>query len=380
MRIKMIATAVLLSATAQGRAEDCEAPCMGTTVSLGIVEDWVFSATPKQLKRNSLQPEIGIESFIMPVENLKFVSVTTIEQVIDPEDGSSSTFENIGAYQSELYAELAFEPLTVTAGKFSPVFSLAADKGDGISASDLAGNVDVEDSLGATAAFNFNGLGHAQVLTGSLFTLDRSFLAKSMLTKREVPRLSDGGAGNTSGLSSASLVLDGCVGADVGDCHDDGDFGYRMGLRYQQHGVQTEEQAEDDIVPKDETAFLVAAMGNFDIGDNSLRLLGEASYINHFGSNPDDALIVTGIATYTVEDISATASLSHQINFLPAANANASLAELSILYSPESELGLPNSSWNVGAAYTYAVDEDDIKVHVLSMRLNLEFGGTRALR
>jgi hypothetical protein len=299
---------------------------------------------------------------------------------VDPEDGKSSTFENIGAYQSEIYAEFTFEPFTLKAGKFSPVFSLAADEGDGISASDLAGNVDADDSLGAEAALDIDLLDHDQVLTASLFTADRSVLAKSIFTKRDVLHLGDGGAGNGSGLSSASMVLDGCFGAEVGDCHDDGDFGYRLGLRYQQHGVQTEEQADDDIAPRDETALLAAAMGNFDIGDNSLRLMGEVSYINHFGSSPDDALIVTGIATYSVDNVSTTAALSRQVNLLRGGNTSASLAELSVLYSPESDLGLPNASWTVGAAYAYGVDEDDIKAHVLSLRLNLELGGTHEFR
>ncbi len=378
MRIMIVAAIVLMATTAQAVAEDCEAPCMGTTVSLGLVEDWVFAARPSALEQNSLQPEIGIESFLQPVDGLKFVSVTNIEQVVDPEDGRSSTFENIGAYQSELYAEIAFEPLTLKAGKFAPVFSLASDQGDGINASDLAGNVDMDESLGVEAALAFDGLGHAQVLTGSLFTVDRSFLAKSHFTKRDVPRLGDGGAGNTSGLSSVSLVLDGCLGADVGECHEDGDFGYRLGARYQKHGVQTEEQADEDIAPKDELAFLAAAQGNFDMGDAKLRLLGEAAFIENIGSNPDNAMIATGMATYIVEDISATAALSRQVNFVEGANTSATLAELSVLYAPESELGLPNSSWTVGAAYTYVVDEEDIKAHVLSVRLNLEFGGAHA--
>lgn len=370
----------LLALTTLSVAEDCEAPCTGTTVSLGLVEDWVFAATPNHLKNNSLQPEVGIESFFQPVDNVKFVSALALEQVVDPEDGKSSVFENLGVYQSELYAELALEPLTLTVGKISPLFSLASDQGDGISASDLAGNVDADDSLGAAAVLDFELADMAHALTGTVYTLDRSFLARSYLTKREVPHLSDGGAGNTSGLSSASLVLDGCFGADVGDCHDDGEFGYRLGARYQKHGSQTADQIDANIKPKDEWAFIAAVQSNFDVGEDKLRLMGEADYVKNIGSDLIDAWILTGIASYITGDFTFSGSYALQTNVAAGPNTSAQLAELAVVYAPESDLGLPNSSWSVGAAYAYGVDEDDQKAHVLSLRLNLEFGATHALR
>ncbi len=362
-------------------AEDCEAPCMGTTISLGLNEDYIFSSDPSSLKANFLQPEIGIESFIQPVENFKLVSSTTIEQVIDPEPGKDSTFQDIGAYTDRLYAELTFDPVTLLFGKIAPVFSLAAADGDGINGTDLAGNIDVGESLGAEIAVDLELADHKQVLTGSVFTLDRSFLARSYFTKREVPTLGDGGAGNTSGLSSASLVLDGCFDADVSDCRDEGAFGYRLGARYQQHGRQTEEQAAEDIIPQDEFAFLAAAQSNHDFGDSTLRLMGEASFIKNFEGNLDDAAIFTGIASFVHESITTSVSLSRQLNFVTAdKDTSASLAELAVVYAPDSDLGLPNGAWSLGAAYTYASNEDDQSAHMLSLRLNLEFGMTHGLR
>lgn len=380
MRRVVLAVSVFLGGVTQAVAEDCTAPCVGSKISLGLLADSIFSATPSELEATSILPEFSAESYLLPFENFKFVSVLNLEQVIEPADGQDSTFSGLGLYQSELYGEFTFDPMTVKLGKFDLDFSLASEVGEGVNSTDLAGNADMDESLGMAAALDFDVAGHAQTLTGTLFTMDRSFLAKSYINTRPVPKLADGGAGNTTGLSSMSLVLDGCFGADSGDCHDDGQFGYRLGARYQRHGLQTEEQAEEDIIPQNELTFLAALQGNVDVGEDKLRLMAESAYIKNFEGNTVDALIVTGIAVYVMDAWTYSAAVSRQLNSSAEAKHSETLAELAITYNPEVDLGLPQSDWSIAGAYTYLSNEENQVEHILGLRLNLEFGGSYALK
>ncbi len=380
MRHIVFATLVLVGGMSSAMAEDCAAPCIGSKISFGLNGDSIFSASPNTLEATSLLPEIGIESYFRPLDNFKFVSVMSLDQVIDPAPGSNSVFSGLGLYQSELYAEYTFDPVTLTIGKIAPIFSLAADVGDGVNAADLAGNADMDESLGMAAAVDFDLAGYSHTLTGTLFSVDRSFLAKSYFNHRPVPTLADGGAGNARGFASTSLVLDGCMGAAVDECHEDGQFGYRLGVRYQRHGVQTEDQADEDILPQDELALLGAVQSNFDIGENKLRLMTEAAYIKNLDSNPVDALILTNVAAYVMDDWTLSAALSRQFNSSAGVRTSEKLAEFAAIYNPEADLGLPNSDWSIAAAYTFAEDEEHQKAHILSLRLNLEFGGSYALK
>jgi hypothetical protein len=380
MRNLVLAALLICSNASLAFAEECQAPCVGTTITFGLDGASIFASSPLDTNHHSIQPDVTIESYLQATENFKFVSTTVLEQVVDPPEGENSSFENLGAYQSELYAEFTAGSWTLLAGKFSPVFSLAADQGDGINGAGLAGNVDMGESLGGGLSYDFDFAGQALTLTSAAFTVDRSFLARSTFTRRDVPSLSDGGAGNTSGVSSVSLLLDGCYGAATGDCHDDGMFGYRLGARFQQHGIQTADQVDENILPRDEWAFVGGLQSNTKFGDNTLRLMTEASYIKNAGSNPVDAIILTDIASYVVGDFTYSASIARQFNLLAGPNTSSSLAELAVKYSPESELGIANSKWSVEAGYNYAVDEEKQKEHLLELKLNLELGGTYEFR
>lgn len=380
MRRIVVATLVLFGGLTQVMAEDCTAPCIGSTISFGLNGDSIFSAQPNTLKSNSLLPEIESETYLLPFENFRLVSVSKLEQVIEPTSGSNAIFSGLGLYQSELYAEYTFDPVTLTVGKIAPVFSLASDVGDGVNAADLAGNADMDESLGGAAAVDFDVGGTSHSLTATAFSMDRSFLAKSWFKRRPIPKLSDGGAGNTKGISSLSLVLDGCFGAEVGVCHEDGDFGYRLGGRYQRHGVPTADQVDEDIIPRHELALLGALQSNFDVGGHKLRLMTEAAYIKNFESNPIDALILTGIAAYVVDTWTYSAAYSTQFNSGASPQSSERLAELAIAYNPETGIGLPSSDWSISGAYSYGVDDEKQKQHLLSLRLNLEFGSSYSLR
>jgi hypothetical protein len=84
----------------------------------------------------------------------------------------------------ELYAEFDFEPATIRAGKFNPIFGLATAVLDGISATDLVGNYDNDERWGGQATVDFEAWGLNQSLTASAFTTDRTVLSESLFTNR----------------------------------------------------------------------------------------------------------------------------------------------------------------------------------------------------
>jgi hypothetical protein len=96
----------------------------------------------------------------------------------------------------------------------------------GLHGDDISGNYELEERIGAEAAYAFDAFGMEHILQASAFTTDRTALSGSVFTHRPQTHLSDGGAGNTDGVSSFSVTLDGCLGASGLDCYSNGDFGY----------------------------------------------------------------------------------------------------------------------------------------------------------
>ncbi len=361
--------AVLVLLAVPAHAEDCEAPCLGATLSAELSDELVFAADPGFLKSNSLLPEVEIESFFAVSEVFRLAARHTLAQVIDPPPGASTTFENLGLYTSELYGDLTLDPFSLRAGKIAPVFSRFNEAADVLKASDLAANADMDESLGVALALDLGGarLEHRLVLTA--FTMDRSFLAGSLFTERPIPELSDGGIGNTSGLSSFSLVVDGCAGAAPEDCYEDGRYGYRLGARYQRAGVAT---------PWDEWAGLAAAHANFEIDDDRVvRLIAEAGVLHHFEGGPADALIATAMAALVDGPMTYSAALSRQWTVDPGSKDTVqSLAELSFKYAPEDRGPFLDSLWSLQAGYVLAVDEDNQTTHMLGATFALELGAS----
>jgi hypothetical protein len=358
-------------------AEDCEAPCAGYTWTGELSNDWIFAADPSELKANLLTPTVTLDLFVQPVEHVKLVSAIITDQVIDPEPGRNSSFKGIGSYVEEAYTEITFDPLTFKAGKFNAEFSLASAEAPGENSTDLAGNLDTDERLGGEAAIAFEAAGWNHRLTGAAFTTDRTALSESLFNNRGRTRLSDGGAGNTEGISSFSAVLDGCAGAEPAECYNEGDYGYRLGLRYQRAGHATEEMIEEELTPHPEWAFLGAAHWKTDIGDNTLRLLGETAYLKHFEGGEDNAWIVTGSAALEVDQITYSAAYSRQRNLVPGGpDTREHLADLSLLYQSEDDQPFAGANWSLGAGYTFAQNEDRERTHTLSATLTLEFGGT----
>lgn len=362
------------SSTAFG---DCTEPCAGYEIAAELQHDWIFSADPSSLQSHVLQPTVISEYFLAPVDFLKLIATIVTEPVVDPLPGDTAVFEGVGTYVGELYAELDAGPATVRAGKFDTVLSLASEVASGIHDAELASQLDADERIGAEVVFGFEGFGLNHGLAATAYTTDRSILSEGLFTHRGRASLSDGGAGNSSGVSSVSVTLSGCQDAAPEECHEDGSFGYRFGFRDQNAGQPTQEQIDDGISASDEQAFLAGTIKNFELDEMKLRLLAEAAYLRNFEAGPDDALILTGSAALDIDQMRYIAALSHQRNLIAGESDTRSyLADVEAIYISSDDRPFAGARWTLGTAYTYARNDDAETSHTLSLRATLGFVGS----
>lgn len=371
----------LAEETIPALAEECAAPCAGYEATVELQNDWIFGADPSFLRSDVLQPTVEIDLFYAPTDYLRFVSAIITEPVVDPEPGENAVFQGIGTYVGELYAVAKADPFTARIGKFDTVFSLASEVLPGVSSTDLASAFDADERLGGEAVVGFDGFGLNHALAATAFTTDRTILSESLFTNRGRATLADGGAGNTTGLSSFAVTLDGCKGAEKPDCYQDGEFGYRLGIRYQKAGLSPdtgEEEEEEEPQPAhgNELAYLAAATRNFDLNGMTLRVLGESAYLKHFDSGPDDALLLTGSVALDVEPFTYVATYTQQRNFVAEGpDTREHLADFEMIYTSGENTPFDRAKWNVATAYTFAQNAEDERTHTFSVRATLDFGG-----
>lgn len=365
--------------------QDCTAPCAGYDVSAELQNDWIFAADPSFLKSDVLQPTLTVDLFFAPTNYLQFVTSIVTEPAVDPEPGQNAVFQGIGTFVEELYGLAEAGPVGAKAGKFNTIFSLASEVLPGINSTNLVSNIDADERMGAETVLVFDGFGLNHALAATAFTTDRTVLSESLFTNRGRTTLSDGGVGNTTGISSFSLVLNGCKGWETPDCYTDGEFGYRLGFRYQKAGetaglppdeIPEEEEFEEEPAAGNEMAYLAAATGSFDLDGKTLRLLGETTYLQHFEGGADDALVLTGSAALEVESLTYIAAYTQQLNFVAEGpNTREHLADFEILYQSAEDRPFNGAQWTLGAAYTFAQNADNERAHTFSVRATLDFGG-----
>lgn len=355
--------------------EGCTAPCAGYEITTELQNDWIFAADPSFLKSYALQPTFTLDLFFAPTDYLQLATSVVTEPVVDPKPGENAIFEGIGTYVAELYGVVDAGPATLRAGKFDTTFSLASEVAPGINATELVSEFDADERLGGEIILGFEGQGLHHGLAVTVFTTDRTILSESLFASRGRPTLSDGGAGNTDGLSSFSITLDGCRGAATADCYWDGDYGYRLGFRHQKAGQRTDEDFDVGIIPGNELAYLAAATRSLELDQRTLRLLGEAAYLQHFDGGPDDALVLTGSAALAVEPFTFIAAYTQQVNLVAGGpDTRDHLVDFEIIYATNEDVRFDEAGWKLGAAYTFARNADDETSHIFSVRAVFDFG------
>jgi hypothetical protein len=371
----VLAVALIGGVSVAARAEDCAAPCLGYDITAELEGDLFIEAAPSD-QGSETQPTIDAEFNFVPEDHTKFVGLITTEPVIDRLPGENRAFTDIGTYVQKLYGEFDLAPITLRAGKFQPEFGLATNRLDGVFATDLVDNYDVDERWGGEGSFRFDALGLSHAITASAFTTDRSLLSESLFTNRGRTRLVDGGAGNATGLASMAAVLDGCRGADAAACYSDGWFGCRLGVLRQRAGRPTSDQIEDEITPKDETAFLLASTARFDIGSYVLRWLGEFVYVENLDGEPHDSWIATASASLQSGAATYMATYSHQDHLIYGeSNAAEDLFDLTVAYDLGDSHSISGEKWTVAGAYGYSRNAEGDAAHAIAVKVTLEFDG-----
>ncbi len=379
MRILLWGMAVLALACGPSvaAAEDCAAPCIGYTITGDIQDDFVLKSDAAGRRYNDLNPVIDADIFVAPIDHLKLFGSITHEPVLDRPPGALPRLSDFGLYTTQLYAEIEFEPLKWRIGKFDPVFGLATGELTGLHATDLVGNYDLNERLGGEMSVTFEALGLSQAMTASLFTMDRTRLGGALLAGRGLTTLASGGVGNTHGLSSFALALDGCAGAEAANCYSEGDFGYRLAVRHQGAGLATEDQIDAGLVPHDETGFLAAATARFGLSeDTTLRLLGEAAYFRNFEGGADDALTGTLSAALERGPMTYAATYSLQENLIAGApDTLEHQLDLTATYDFGEEASFAGEQWSLSGGYSYSLNADNEESHAVGLRLTVELDG-----
>jgi hypothetical protein len=360
-------------------ASDCDAPCLAHAVSVELLDEVTVPA--QAAAANDFGATVEAEITLMPAEAIAFTAAVTAEPVLDVEAGESRAFEDIGVYANALQVSFEGEAVTVSAGKFDATFGLASAELDGLHAGDLAGDYDLDERWGLEASAGFAAAGLAHALTASLFTMDRSVFSDSLFTRRGRTTLADGGAGNTRGISSAAVVLDGCRGGEAEACFREGDLGYRLGFLYQRAGRANEEQEENGSAPHDEWGWLAAGTARFQTGEATVRLLGELALLRHAGGGDADQAVATLAAE--IEDGPLTTMLAYAERrswSSRGTDETERLADLTLAWRLGGEAEEDDASaWSLRAGYSLLAATGGETVHTLSLSLTYTAEGQAEL-
>ena len=354
----------------------CVAPCLDYEVSGELQNDWAFAAHPSSLTSNNLYPTLESVVAVAPLDHLRLVGDFIYEPVLDVAPGQSNALSDLGLYADQLYAQLEAGPFNVQAGKIHPPFGRAWDVTPGLHGDDISGNYELEERIGADAGYAFDAFGIEHILQVSAFTADRTALSGSAFTNRPETHLSDGGAGNTEGVSSISVTLDGCLGASGMDCYSNGEFGYQLAGLYQKKGRGGVDEKGNPIEAFNERGVAASVNKSIAFGNKTLILFGEAAYFRRFEGDVDDALFLTASSELEVDPISYSLVYSSQENLgpnIPASN----LVELAASYDLSKYLSITGEQWSIGASYAFERNVDGgADTHLFSVLLTIDFSGS----
>lgn len=159
---------------------------------------------------NNLVNTSDLSTIFRLAPRLAIYSDITLDQINGPDPGDDSWFEQEGIFSSNLILQYSNQIVTLGGGQFTPNFGIANALAPGIYGGDYVGDYSYDDQLGFFGALD---LGREQigrhVFSGNLFTVDRTWLSDSIITRKGRTTASDGGPGNTGELDSFAITYDG---------------------------------------------------------------------------------------------------------------------------------------------------------------------------
>ena len=347
-------------------AEGCVGPCLEYSGNFDLKATGLHPSDGSVGDSYLLGPEAENTFKLKAMDGLSFMANIITEPVIDAEPGKDQIFSGSGTYVDVLQAQYDFENFSIWGGKIHPAFGRAWDVTPGLHGTDIAEKYELTERLGGSAGYSFEAAGLSNQLQVSAFTVDRTVLSESLFNNRGRTSLDDGGAGNTKGVSSFALALDGCRGAEVDSCYDEGSFGYQLAARYQKGGVGSD---------GNEVGVLGSLNKSISLSDETtLRLFGEAAWFRNFEGSADDAVVMTASAAVEMGPATYSAAYSQQRNLVASGlDTNEYLVDATAMYDLSDSVSLFGESWAIGAGYTFdQVDGENI--HAVGLKLSSEFG------
>lgn len=271
----------------------------------------------------------------------------TFEPVQDS-DGDS-VFENQGLFAEELKIHYAADTFSLYAGKFNPVFGSAAGLAPGLYGAEIGESYETTERVGFGGDIKLPVQGE-HVLSAAVFTADRSFLSKSIGTERPALELADGGPGNTEGLESYAVSLDGQL---------ESGFGYSFGYR-SLAAAQPGDEAETGLVGGLSYSFASDS-------DVSTDVFAEAASFD----NADG--VANAQRTYYTAGLTVTRSEWHAVAIVSGASDN-DVAGGADLNRIELSLGREFGSAVLDGGVQF-IEEDGERSTLFGLRLSFGFGG-----
>jgi hypothetical protein len=348
--------------------EECAGPCLIFEGTMDLKGEWLHPSDAAIGDSYALLPESENYLRLKATDSLSIIGNIISEQVIDLDPGENQLSTGLGTYVDVLQAQYDFENVSIWAGKIHPSFGRAWDITPGIHGTDLAENYELAGRIGGGASVSFDAGGLSNRLQASAFTVDRTVLSESLFNNRGRASLDDGGAGNTTGVSSFAVALDGCLGAEPDSCYDEGDFGYQFAARYQKSG---------DGSDGNELGFLGSINKSLSLADETtLRLFEEAVWFKNFEGAADNAWVVTGSGALDVGAMTYSLSYSQQrVLVSDGADETERLFDATATYHLGDTVSFAGETWSVGAGYSI-FSADGENVQIVGLKLATEFGGS----
>jgi len=250
-----------------------------------VENDWAFDSEDTKSEVNTLFTTIEPYLILSLTDRLAIESSIVLEPLKIANDGNNRTFDFEALKIEELKLSYFGDNFTVFGGKFNPSFGIAWDLAKGIVGKDLAKDYELKERLGFGGSYFYDSeVTGLQTLTANTFFLDTSFLSNSIVTKREINDLDDGGVSNTEDLASFSVTLD---GENTG-----GIKGLNTYISY-----YNQSEGDADSSSKDnEEGYAAAASYKFYPADKvSMTVFGEwANIQNYKGDTTTDHNYLTG--------------------------------------------------------------------------------------
>ncbi|MEO1249059.1 MAG: hypothetical protein AAFW76_04390 [Pseudomonadota bacterium] len=286
MKILVLATGALaVTLPLSVQAQDANESRFSAEVTIELQNDYTFDSSDTANELNDTFATIeGALSFALGPES-SIHSTLVIEPITDPT--GDRFFEDHGLYAEELFFSHNFENVEIVLGKFNPGFGVAWDTAPGIYGTDFAEDYELTERLGAGVNVSLGGDQH--VFSVAVFQADRTILSDSLGKERGQTGLAAGGPSNTEGPQSYSFSLSGEVG----------DTGYNVGFQNQARGMG---DAEDQL------GYVAGLTHQF----NSIELLGEVAYFEHFDGTTSSAVYTTVGAAVPVGPVTLSGVYSHR--------------------------------------------------------------------